>query len=202
MKGAKSLKLNGEYALGLKNTFNEIFIRESKKFFKPTWEEIHEIEMHGYRVSEMSEKIAMKMGLSKNDIKAAKICGFFHDIGKFYIDPSILNKKEALTHEEFSIVKSHVLYSKEIMLQKGYYEYSDIVLYHHEKEDGSGYFGLKGNEIPYISKIIALADVYDALMNDRSYRKAYEKETVLEILEREKNKYDNDIYNAFFELYG
>jgi len=202
MKGVQNANLNGGYVLDLKGTYYEVFKIANSNSFKFTWEEINEIQLHGYRVSEISEKIAKELGLSKKDIKAAKICGLYHDIGKFCINPLILNKKERLNSEEFDIIKSHVIYSQEIMIKKGYYEYSNIVLYHHERLDGSGYYSLKEDQIPYVSKIIAIADVYDALSNDRSYRKAYKKETVLKILDQQKHKFDKDIYKAFTKLYG
>lgn len=177
--------------------FYDAFEEANKKSYKYTWKDISEIQMHGYRVSEISGKIAMKMGLSKMDIEAVRICGNFHDIGKFQIDPYILNKRDSLTTDEFAIIKNHAIYSQEIMLRKGKFEYSSIVLFHHERMDGSGYYGLKNDEIPLISKIIAVADIYDALNNDRAYRRAYKRETALKIIEQEKHKYDADVYKAF-----
>lgn len=189
--------MNSEYAINLKSMFYDAFEEANKKSYKYTWKDISEIQMHGYRVSEISGKIAMKMGLSKMDIEAVRICGNFHDIGKFQIDPYILNKRDSLTTDEFAIIKNHAIYSQEIMLRKGKFEYSSIVLFHHERMDGSGYYGLKNDEIPLISKIIAVADIYDALNNDRAYRRAYKRETALKIIEQEKHKYDADVYKAF-----
>lgn len=187
--------------MNLKSVFYDAFEEANKKSYKFTWKEISEIQMHGYRVSEISGEIAVKMRLNKKDIEAARICGNFHDIGKFQIDPEILSKRDKLTAREFAIIKNHAVYSQEIMLRKGQFEYSSIVLFHHEKMDGSGYYGLAGEEIPLVSRIIALADVYDALRNDRAYRKAYKKDTVLKIIEQEKHKYDENVYKAFIELY-
>ncbi len=191
--------MNSEYAANFKGIFYDAF-EANKNLYKYTWKEISEIQMHGYRVSEISGKIAMKMGLCKEDIEAARICGNFHDVGKFCINPEILSKRDKLTAPEFAIIKNHAIYSQEIMLRKGQFEYSSIVLFHHEKMDGSGYYRLAGEEIPLVSRIIVLADVYDALRNDRAYRKAYKKDTVLKIIEQEKHKYDENVYKAFIEI--
>lgn len=184
-----------------KDKFYEIFDLTDALNNMFSWIEIDEIKMHGYRVSKVSSNIAEKMGLGKEEIEKVKICGLLHDIGKFFIKPEILNKKTELNKEEFSIIKKHVVHSKDYMIKKGYNEYSDIVLYHHERVDGSGYYGLTNNEIPLISKIIAMADVYDALNSNRAYRKAYKKETTLKIIEQEKYKFDKDVYKAFSEIY-
>lgn len=188
--------MNSEYAANLKGIFYDAFEANSN-LYKYTWKEINEIQMHGYRVADLSKKIAMKIGLIEKDVETARICGLFHDIGKFCINPELLNKKERLTVREFTIIQNHAIYSQEIMIREGFFKYSHIVLYHHEKIDGSGYYGLAEEEIPFISKIIALADVYDALNSDRAYRKAYRKETALKIIEQEKHKYDKDVYRAF-----
>lgn len=189
--------MKSEYAINLKGAFYKVFEAANKNPYKYTWKEISELQMHGYRVSDISEKIAYRMRLGKKDIEAVRICGNLHDIGKFQINPMILNKKEDLTAEEFSIIKNHTIHSQEIVLSMGYLEYSGIVMLHHERADGSGYYGYKGDEIPLVSRIIGLADVYDALCNDRAYRKAYKKETALEIIEQEKHKYDKEVYKAF-----
>lgn len=175
----------------------EVFESTNANAFRYDWNEIVEFQMHGHRVSVISSKIAKIMGLDERDIEIARVCAYFHDMGKICVDPVILNKKEALTEREFAVIKNHTIYSQEIMIRKGYFEYSDIVLYHHEKIDGSGYYGLAGKEIPLISRIITLADVYDALCSDRVYRKAYKKDMALKIIEQEKYKYDKDAYKAF-----
>lgn len=162
----------------------------------------NEVQMHGYRVADMTVSIAANLGLNREEISAIRICSIFHDIGKLYINPYILNKPSKLTDKEYNIIKDHVKYSEELLALNGYPEYSKIVLYHHEKIDGSGYYGLKGNEIPLISKIIGLADVYDALRSNRAYRKAKTKEEALEIIDQEKHKYDKQILDIFFKLYG
>ena len=185
-----------------KDKFYEVFDMTETLNRMFNWKEIDEIKMHGYRVSKISSNIAKKMGLSKLEIETAQICGLLHDIGKFFISPDILNKRTDLTKEEFLIIKKHVIYSKDYMIKKGYHEYSDIVLYHHEREDGSGYYGLTGDKIPLVSKIIALSDVYDALNSNRTYRKAYKRETALQIIVQEKLKYDKDVYKAFNDLIG
>lgn len=194
--------MSNNYAINLKGIFFNAFNAVGAKHNQYTLKDIAELETHGCRVSSISANIAEQMGCSSDMIADARLCGLFHDIGKFYIEPSILNKRDDLTDAEFAQIKEHVIYSKKTMEKMGLFEYADIVLFHHERIDGSGYFGLKSNQIPLISKIVGLADVYDALSSDRAYRKACKKETVLNIIHHEKHKFDEDIYRAFMKLYG
>ena len=113
-----------------------------------------------------------------------------HDIGKIGIDEKILNKPGKLTKEEFDIMKTHTLigatmlenlkmYQGEILLEVAY----QICRWHHERYDGKGYpDGLKGEEIPISAQVVSLADVYDALVSDRVYKKAYSHEKAMEMI--------------------
>jgi len=113
-----------------------------------------------------------------------------HDIGKMCIPDSILLKPGKLTPEEWDTMKTHTTKGEEILAtledkwDKSYYEYSrQIIRHHHERYDGRGYpDGLVGDEIPIAAQIVSLADVYDALINDRPYKKAFSKETAREMI--------------------
>jgi response regulator RpfG family c-di-GMP phosphodiesterase len=132
-----------------------------------------------------------------------------HDIGKIRITDAILNKPGKLTPEEFEIMKLHSTYGGEIitrliesLTQASYLEIArDIALYHHEKWDGSGYpEGLKGEEIPLSARIMAVADVFDALISDRVYKKAFTFEKAVDIIQEDSGThFDPDVVKAFID---
>ncbi len=114
-----------------------------------------------------------------------------HDVGKIFISDAILNKPGPLTPEEFEIMKTHVVKGVEVirrmaktMNEQIFLKYAEIVVgTHHERWDGSGYpSGLKGNDIPLLGRLMALADVYDALMSDRPYKKPFTAEEAAKII--------------------
>jgi response regulator RpfG family c-di-GMP phosphodiesterase len=130
-----------------------------------------------------------------------------HDIGKIRITDAILNKPGKLTPDEFEVMKQHALYGGEIiekllesLTQASYLEVArDIAMYHHEKWDGSGYpYGLKGEEIPLSARIMAVADVFDALISDRVYKKAFSFEKAMSIIQEESGThFDPEVVKAF-----
>ncbi|WP_022757382.1 HD-GYP domain-containing protein [Butyrivibrio fibrisolvens] len=130
-----------------------------------------------------------------------------HDIGKIRITDAILNKPGKLTPDEFEIMKRHALYGGEMiekllesLTQASYLEVArDIAMYHHEKWDGSGYpYGLKGEEIPLSARIMAVADVFDALISDRVYKKAFSFEKAMSIIQEESGThFDPEVVKAF-----
>ncbi|ADU65825.1 response regulator [Desulfurispirillum indicum] len=129
-----------------------------------------------------------------------------HDIGKVAIPDEILNKPGKLTTEEFELMKEHVVIGGTI-LDEAYQEIGseflriarDIVLYHHERFDGFGYpYGLKGNDIPISARIVALADVFDALSSERCYKPAFPREQCYQIILEERGlHFDPEIVDAF-----
>ncbi|MTI67700.1 MAG: HD-GYP domain-containing protein [Firmicutes bacterium] len=148
---------------------------------------------HGERVREYSIKIAREIGLSEKEIKRIDISALLHDIGKIGVSEEILNKPDKLTFEEFELIKEHPKFSKTIVENvSGLNEVSDIIYAHHEHYNGEGYpLGLIRDEIPYEAQIIQLADAYDAMTSDRSYRKALSKKKAIEIIKNEKGKQFN-----------
>lgn len=157
---------------------------------------------HNYRVGKYSLMILnnMHLGLNTNNLNFA---ASFHDIGKIKIDESIVNKEGKLTKEEFEEIKKHPVYSYEILKEILGEEVALIARYHHEKLDGTGYpDGIKEDEIPFESKIISIADIFDALTTDRSYRKKYSFAEALEIMEKEvsDHKIDSKAFNALCSL--
>ncbi len=160
---------------------------------------------HVSRVSELSVALGKKLGLSEKNLKEIKFGGIIHDIGKIGIPNTILNKPGALNDDEFEIIKDHCNLGYKICepLKKTLGVSLDIVRYHHEKLDGSGYpEGLRTEDIPIGAKIMAVVDIYDALVTDRPYRKAIPKEKALDILRQEADngKLDKKIVEHLTEM--
>ncbi|NCB74538.1 MAG: PAS domain S-box protein [Clostridia bacterium] len=138
-------------------------------------------EQHSQRVGKLCEAIAEKMYLSQAEIDKIRVAGILHDIGKIGIDESVLNKASRLDVKESEMMKLHPVKGATILQNTSEYRgVSDIVLSHHERYDGSGYpNGLKAEAIPLGARIIAVADTYDAITNERPYRKAMSKEDAI-----------------------
>ena len=159
---------------------------------------------HVKRVAEYSKLLALKAGLSQEVAEELKMASPMHDIGKVAIPDSILNKPGKLTDEEFEIMQTHaelgfemLRHSNQRLLQSA----AIVANEHHEKWDGSGYPNqLSGEKIHIFGRITAIADVFDALGHDRVYKKAWDLEDILSLLEREKGKhFDPNLVNIFFE---
>ena len=132
------------------------------------------------------------------------IAGLLHDIGKIAVPEAILSKKDKLTSEEYEIMKSHTTRGAEILDPlTGFEEVINGVKYHHERYDGKGYpEGLKGEDIPMIAAIIAVADSFDAMTTDRPYRKGFSKqEAILEIKEYIHKQFNRKPVEALVELF-
>ena len=158
---------------------------------------------HSENVSRYAEKLAAKLELPKEDIQTAKVAGLLHDIGKIGIQDNILKKKGKLTDEEYSIIKTHVQKSVEMIRFLPHMNYViPAVLSHHERYDGKGYpNGIRGNEIPILGRILAVCDSFDAMVSRRAYKEAMSVEYAVEELERGKGtQFDPDVAQAFIEL--
>nr|MBF0223525.1 response regulator [Desulfobulbaceae bacterium] len=157
---------------------------------------------HIKRIGLFGAILAEKIGWDQERVDYMRVAGPMHDVGKIGIPDEILHKPGKLTAEEFEIIKGHTLIGKKILegtkiplIQMA----TDIAEYHHEKWDGSGYpHGLKDDAIPQSAQIVAIADVYDALSNDRDYRAALPEEKVLSIMKEVKSNHFNPfIYDLF-----
>ena len=139
---------------------------------------------HSLNVAAYSETIAREMGLEEGEVEKLKTAALLHDIGKLCIPDWILLKPVPLSKEEFKLIELHTVTGEKLLsMVEGFEEIARIVRHHHEKVDGSGYpDGLKGEEIPLLSRIIAVADIYDALTSERPYRKALKPEEAISIL--------------------
>ena len=141
---------------------------------------------HSDRVSLYSVLIGKYLGLSEKDLKTLEIGGLFHDIGKIGVPDAILRKETKLTDDEYSEIKNHPAIGAHILSSAEIFkDIIPIVKHHHEKYDGNGYPGrLKGEEIPYLARIAAIADTFDAMTSKRTYRDALPLETVIAEFER------------------
>lgn len=155
---------------------------------------------HCIDVGAMSMVIAKKLGESEDFLKDIALAGILHDLGKRDIPSEILNKPSKLDADEWDEMKKHPIYSYKII--EGVTDIpkrvKQAVLEHHESADGTGYpLGKKSENICKMAKIITVADVYDALVTDRPYKKAAAPADALEILMEMYNKFDVDILTAF-----
>ncbi|MCR5120110.1 MAG: HD domain-containing protein [Lachnospiraceae bacterium] len=139
---------------------------------------------HSARVAEYSEKIARLSGKTEEECEEVYYAGLLHDVGKIGIDDRIINKNGKLTDEEYAQIKRHPVIGKQILSSISESPYLSIgANYHHERYDGRGYpEGLKGDDIPEIARIIAVADAYDAMTSKRSYRETIPQQMVREEL--------------------
>lgn len=141
---------------------------------------------HSIRVAEYTRMLAEQVYTDQDEIHSIYNIALLHDIGKIGIPDSIISKPGKLTDEEYNIIKGHTLTGAKILSEiKSAPELIYGAKYHHERYDGKGYpCGLKGEEIPEISAIIAVADAYDAMTSNRSYRKLLPQETVKQEIEK------------------
>jgi len=154
-------------------------------------------------VAKYTVGIAREMGLPKKEIEILRVAAFLHDYGKIGIPDSILAKPGKLSEEEYAHMKRHPALTKEILgkiyLSDDYKEVPGLASTHHEKLDGSGYpFGLKDGEIPLGGRIMAVADVFDALTSKRDYREGMPYPEALELLRKNVGgHFDPEAFNAF-----
>jgi putative nucleotidyltransferase with HDIG domain len=159
---------------------------------------------HTKRVMNYSIAIGRIMGLSKKEMEDLKLSAILHDIGKIGIRDDVLLKNDKLTSDEFKKIMMHTAYGAEILNHiRQLKSVIPGVKNHHEKYDGSGYpDGLKGDDIPIIARIIAVADTFDAMTTDRPYRKGLSFDTAFDELKKHAGtQFDPEVVKAFFKAY-
>ena len=142
---------------------------------------------HSTRVKMYATLIAHEFGMEKNDIYILEKAAALHDIGKIGIRDSVLQKEGKLTPEEYKHIQEHVEITHNILakihMSKDFQQITDIACSHHEKFDGTGYYrGLKGEDIPFGGRVLAVSDVFDAITSKRHYRDKMPIEKVIEII--------------------
>jgi putative nucleotidyltransferase with HDIG domain len=141
---------------------------------------------HSERVTAVALAIGRRLGLDEADMERLERGGLLHDVGKIGVAASVLDKPDKLDAEEWAQMKAHTTLGARILEPiSRYADVLPIVLYHHERLDGTGYpEGLAGENIPLLARVLAVADVYDALVSDRPYRAGMEDSVALSIIER------------------
>jgi HD-GYP domain-containing protein (c-di-GMP phosphodiesterase class II) len=205
-----------EIMLALKNIAEGYFLNESYYEMDVIFQkemifslikvlEIHDsyTKGHSQGVASEAKSLAQHMGLSTESVNEIYWAGLVHDVGKILISEKIIKKKKQLTSYEYETVKKHPVYGYEALknseLTK---DMADFVLYHHERYDGKGYpEGIKGEAIPYQSRIISIVDSYDAMTSDRVYKsKKTTSEALIEIERNLSTQFDPEIGRQFIEM--
>ncbi|MFA6649629.1 MAG: HD-GYP domain-containing protein, partial [Candidatus Izemoplasmatales bacterium] len=188
MYNKKLYEISSQRAESIKTILNTLYLKNPRE------------EKHSRRVSELCVQIGNIYNLSKDEINVLKVISNLHDIGKIAVDEAILNKPGKLTPEEWEIIKRHPEIGYRILASS--YEYVDIssvILAHHERWDGSGYpKGIRGEEIPWRARIIAVADAFDAMTSPRLYRSIMTTAEAIDEIERcAGTQFDPDIATRF-----
>lgn len=161
---------------------------------------------HCLRVAMLSTSICWELGMNPGETKEVIISALLHDIGKSNIDHDIIIKPGKLTDEEFEEIKRHPIIGYDVLKNSGFYSENIMsgVLFHQEKFDGTGYpKGMKGYQIPLIARIIAVADVFDALTSNRPYRKPWSVAETEEYLQGScATHFDYDVVAAFLRAFN
>ncbi|UCH20185.1 MAG: HD domain-containing protein [Deltaproteobacteria bacterium] len=190
---------------------NSLFVQLKRAYFSSIKSLAKTLELkdeythgHAERVAEICKKIGEKLDMAKDALKVMYNAALLHDIGKIGVLESILNKKSRLNSEEYQMIKKHPRFGEEILrpifnLEKE----RNIVRHHHEREDGRGYPDrLDGIQLSLPEKIIIVADAFDAMNSKRSYRDAFDQETITAELKANKGKqFDHQVVDAFLEIY-
>ena len=158
---------------------------------------------HSQKTAELSKKLCKHLGLNEKTIDLVYYAGLLQNIGKITLPESLFNNKGKLSKEEWNKLQNHPNVGVNLLMNINFLsEVIPYIHYHKERWDGKGVpEGLKGNSIPFGSRIIAVADAYTAMTSDRSYRNAMKKEDALEIIKSEAGiKWDPDVINALFEV--
>ena len=197
---------------GLETTYENIFSQNNHRSVNIIFEELAEnaeldngcsVE-HLQNISRFTRALCLRLGMDEEKAEHYAIAAKLHDLGKIAVPKYIINKEGRLSEEERVIVNSHTRFGYTILAA-----YSDdpliadaavIARYHHERYDGTGGYGLKGEEIPLPVRIVTICDVYDALTNERTYKSAWSKADAIDYLEDNKGKlFDPKITDSFIE---
>lgn len=159
---------------------------------------------HSRRVARYSAIMAKRLGFNRNEVAAVRAAAALHDVGKILTPPAVLQKRGALTDEEYAVVKRHALDGARMVHSRVDERYAMMIAHHHERLDGTGYpAGASGRNIPMGARIIAVADTFDALTSRRPYRPAQTHRQAFETLRQEAGtRLDADCVRAFRSYYS
>lgn len=163
---------------------------------------IEDLHGHVHRVSDLAVDLGTGLGLADDDLDRLALAGVLHDVGKIHLDPAILGKPGPLTDEEFELMRRHPELGFAMTRNRLDAKVSEAILYHHERFDGSGYpFGLEGDGIPILSRVVLVSDAFDAMTSVRAYQPALPVEfAVGEIKRNVGSQFDPQVVDVFLEL--
>jgi len=155
------------------------------QFMQLMYEIDPDLSGHGSRVAALAAPLADYLGLDRDDRRRLSIAAHLHDVGKIRVEPRVVQKPGPLTAPEWVLIRKHPLDGFRIIDGLVHARIADTVIAHHERFDGSGYpFGLRGNEIPYLARVLLVADAFDAMTSDRPYQPALSPDHALTELQR------------------
>ena len=159
-----------------------------------------------YIVGWIAQRTAIEYGVSPSVAKQIRIAATLHDVGKHKLPDKILNKPGRLNEREFGIIKSHTILGAEILsgFHGGFKEMAKkIALFHHERYDGGGYWGIRTEELPYYVPIVAISDVFTALVSKRPYKHAWPTDEAIEYINNKAGtQFCPDLTKMFIALIG
>ena len=159
--------------------------------------------VHSTRLAEWAIRVARKLNIPEKHLYQVEVAALLHDIGKIGVPDAILKKQAPLTPEERAVINRHPEYSWSILrLFPGLEDASLYALHHHENSNGTGYpSGLKGRDIPIVSRIVSVIDAYDAMVSNRCYRKGLpHAEAIQRLLQSSGTQFDLEVVQAFIPI--
>lgn len=163
---------------------------------------IEDLHGHVHRVSDLAVNLGMGLSLGEEDLDRLALAGALHDVGKVHLDPGILGKPGPLNEVERDLMQRHPELGFAMTRHRLDPKVSEAILYHHERFDGRGYpFGLEGHAIPVLSRIVLVADAFDAMTSVRAYQPALPIDfAVHEIARNAGTQFDPEVVDIFLEL--
>ena len=163
---------------------------------------IEDLHGHVHRVSDLAVDLGTGLGLAEEDLDRLALAGVLHDVGKIHLDPGILGKPGPLDTIEKDLMQRHPELGFAMTRNRLDPKVAEAILYHHERYDGDGYpFGLVGEEIPILSRIVLVADAFDAMTSTRAYQPALPVEfAIAEITKYAGTQFDAAVVEIFLEL--
>lgn len=187
---------------------NEAFVYTTNALARAAEANDDDTGNHIKRVNEYSKLIATHLGMDNDFISTISFSAQMHDVGKIHIPKNIICKASKLTDEEFHLIKQHPIYGAKIIGNSPHLQMAkDIALHHHERYDGTGYpRGVKGEDIPLSARIVMMADIYDALRSERTYKQGFSHDKTYEIIVMGDgrvmpNHFDPKILNIFLKIH-
>jgi HD-GYP domain-containing protein (c-di-GMP phosphodiesterase class II) len=163
---------------------------------------IEDLHGHVHRVSDLAVNLGSGLGLGEDDLDRLALAGVLHDVGKIHLDPGILGKPGPLTEDERELMRRHPELGFAMTRHRLDPKVAEAILYHHERYDGNGYpFGIEGDSIPILSRIVLVADAFDAMTSVRAYQPALPVDYAVDEIRRfSGTQFDPSVVDIFLDL--